>query len=457
MKTLGITHSVCSSCRQLVAAKIVAKDDKVYFEKFCPSHGLEQSLVYGDVEQYLRTQRFVKPAWIPLEFTGESAKSCPQGCGFCSRHEQHLCMPIIEITGRCDMDCPVCLVDAGKNRDITREEFNRILDGLIRAERQIDVLTISGGEPLAHPQILDMIDELASRPEIIRTSISTNGLALLRNPELLSALAKRNVVISLQFDGFDDRVYRTLRGRPLLKEKLQILDLLEKSKVTTSLTITLAGGVNEQELGPILEYFFAQRHVASLMIQPVAFIGRAASMKGQINRLGIPDVIRLLGNSGQVSAEDFVPLPCSHPLCFSLAYYLMLNEGGRVPVNRLVQADGLMDSLCNRTVFGLDEEEHQRLKDLVYELWSGPAGTAPDGQAVLNTLRSILEEMNCGCFNAGKAFAVAERRIKSIFIHAFQDTDTFDLARVRRCCNAYPQPDGRLIPACVHNVLGGRI
>jgi uncharacterized radical SAM superfamily Fe-S cluster-containing enzyme len=106
---------------------------------------------------------------------------------------------------------------------------------------------------------------------------------------------------------------------------------------------------------------------------------------------------------------------------------------------------------------GVWEEEHKRLKDLAYELWSGPAGTAPDGQAVLNTLRSILDEMNCGRFNARKAFAVAERRIKSIFIHAFQDTDTFDLARVRRCCNAYPQPDGRLIPACVHNVLGGRI
>ena len=48
---------------------------------------------------------------------------------------------------------------------------------------------------------------------------------------------------------------------------------------------------------------------------------------------------------------------------------------------------------------------------------------------------------------------VAERRIKSIFIHAFQDVETFDLSRVRRCCQAYPQPDGRLIPICVHNVL----
>ena len=50
-------------------------------------------------------------------------------------------------------------------------------------------------------------------------------------------------------------------------------------------------------------------------------------------------------------------------------------------------------------------------------------------------------------------FTLFERRVKSVFIHAFQDAETFDLARVRRCCQAYPQPDGSLVPACVRNVL----
>jgi len=494
MNTLGMTTSVCNTCRRLVPAKVVVEGSKVSFDKFCPDHGRHRAYIYSDVEQYLHAQRFVKPAVTPLAFAGDAKKPCTEGCGMCSNHEQHLCMPIVEITNRCDLACPVCLVASGAgvspasvdeivqrhgiglsssdaslngthtagetpaplDGDMSVDDFRRVLGRLIAAERQVDILTLSGGEPLLHPRILDIVDAAAARPEIVRVSISTNGLALLRDPALLPALAERNVVISLQFDGLDDTAYTTLRGRPLRDEKLRLLDLLATSAVTTSLTVTLAAGVNEGQLAPILDYFFAQRHVVSLMIQPVAYAGRAADLAGRGDRLTIPDVIRLLAATRKVEAADFAPLPCSHPLCFSLAYYLMLDWGGRVPVNRLIQADGLMDALSNRTVFGLDENEHQRIKDMVYDLWSGPAGTAPDGQAVLETLRNILGELSCDCFNAKKAFTTAERRIKSIFIHAFQDADTFDQARVRRCCNAYPQPDGRLIPACVHNVLGGR-
>jgi len=454
--TLGMTTSVCNACRRLVPAKVVVEGSKVHFDKFCPDHGRHRAYVYGDVEQYLHAQRFVKPAMVPLAFAGDANRPCPSGCGMCSNHEQHLCMPIVEITSRCDLDCSVCLVSAGQEWDMSVENFRRVLDRLIAAERQVDILTLSGGEPLLHPHILKIVDAVASRPEIVRVSISTNGLALLRDPALLGELAKRNVVISLQFDGFDDNAYTRLRGRPLRDEKLRLLDLLETSTVTTSLTMTLAAGVNEHQLASVLEYVFTHRHVVSLMIQPVAYAGRATTMAGRGDRLTMPDVIGLLAATRKVEAADFAPLPCSHPLCFSLAYYLMLDWGGRVPINRLIQADGLMDALSNRTVFGLDENEHQRVKDMVYDLWSGPAGTAPDGQAVLETLRNILGELSCDCFNAKKAFTAAERRIKSIFIHAFQDADTFDLARVRRCCNAYPQSDGRLIPACVHNVCGGR-
>ena len=455
MNTLGITQSACNTCRRIVPAKVTADDDGVYLRKFCPEHGERQTLVRSDPADYLQSLRYVRPAWLPRCFAGRTDVPCPEGCGVCGRHEQHACLPIVEITSRCDLSCPACLVDAGDDRDMTLEELRGLLDTLIEAEGQIDVLNFSGGEPLVHPNLLGMVDEALRRPEIVRLSISTNGLALLTQQGLLDELLARNVVVSLQFDGFTERPYEILRGRQLLAEKRRILDRLAASGISTSLTVTAAGGVNDDQLVPILQYALAQPHVISTMIQPIALAGRGAGLSGQVRRLTIPDVIRLLDAAPDlpVTKADFAPLPCSHPLCFSLAYYLVLDDGRTVSLGTLIEASKMMDCLANRTIFGLDEAEHDTLKEMIYDLYSGPAGSVPDAPAVMRTLRRMLDELSCCGFDPRHAFTVAERRIKSVFIHAFQDADTFDLARVRRCCNVYPQPDGKLIPACVNNVL----
>jgi len=455
METLGVTQSACAECRRIVPAKVVTDGRDVYFRKFCPEHGESQCLVRSSVEEYLAAQRCVKPAWVPRQAAGDAEEPCPEGCGYCARHEQHLCLPIMEITSRCDLSCPVCLADAGRPWDLSLAEFNAILDGLLRAEGQIDVLNLSGGEPLVHPELLAILDAALSRREVVRVSISTNGLRLLAEPALLGELSRRNVVVSLQFDGFDERAYEVLRGRRLLAEKLRLLEMLGEAGVSTTLTMTAAAGVNDDQFPRMLEALFAREHLVSMMIQPLAFAGRGRNLAGSARRLSIPDVVRLLGAAGHpaVSAADFAPLPCSHPLCFSLAFYLMLDGGGAVAVNRLVPAGTIMDRLANRTFYGLDPGEYCRLKELVYELWSGPAASAPDSPAVLETVRGILRRVAAAPFDPRRTFTLAERRVKSIFIHAFQDADTFDLARARRCCNGYPQPDGRVIPACVYNVL----
>jgi len=455
METLGITHSVCGICRKIAPAKVVVHDERVYLRRLCAEHGETEALVHTDAGKYISALRYVKPAWMPRAFSGNSHLPCPEGCGFCSRHEQHLCMPIIEITSRCNLDCPICLVDAGKSVDMTLAEFEDLLDRLIEAERQIDVLNISGGEPLCHPHFLDFANSALKRKEIVRISVSTNGLALLENDRLLNWFADNDVLISLQFDGFNDAVYEALRGKPLLDQKLRILDKLAARNISTSLTVTAAGTINEDQFPDILKLFFSRNHIVSVMVQPLAYSGRAASFAGRSPRLTIPDIVRLLAACGHpaVEAADFIPLPCSHPLCFNLAFYLADHSGKFFSINRLFQLDRYLDALSNRVIFGLDIEEQERLKEIVYDLWSGPAGNAPDGAGVLKSIRALLRELPCGCFNPRQTFSLMERRIKSIFIHAFQDCETFDLARIRRCCNAYPQPDGRLMPACAHNVL----
>ncbi|MBM3302278.1 MAG: radical SAM protein, partial [Deltaproteobacteria bacterium] len=165
METLGMTQSVCSRCRTIVPAKIVTDGQDVYFHKFCPKDGESRSLIRSDVKDYLRTERYVKPAWKPETFLGDSMAGCPDGCGFCERHEQHLCMPIIEITNRCDLSCPICINASGEGRvwDLSLGEFCHILDKTLESERQVDVINLSGGEPLLHPHLIEMIDTALSR------------------------------------------------------------------------------------------------------------------------------------------------------------------------------------------------------------------------------------------------------------------------------------------------------
>lgn len=461
MDNLGINHSVCGKCLQIVPAKVIADDNKVYFQKFCTEHGITRELIYSGVAQYLQTQRFVKPAWAPLKQAGDSTLPCPQGCGLCSRHEQHLCMPIIEITSRCDLQCPACITDAGDNWDMTVSDFENIINNLIKAEKQIDVLNISGGEPLIHPELLRLVDTALANPKIIRVSISTNGLTLLKQPALIAELKERNVVIALQFDGFEEKAYEILRGCKLLEEKLKILDLLKTADISSSLTFTAAGNINTDTLGmkKVLDLLFATPNIISLMIQPLAFAGRGIKLAGHAKNTSIPDIITLLDSAGEgrVSATDFAPLPCSHPLCFSLAYYLMIEGGRSVSLNQLVDASQMMDLLANKTIFGLDDQEQEKMKDLIYQIWSGPSGIAPDSEAVMNTLRRILDSVSSIKSNSRQMFMIAERKVKSIFIHAFQDAACFDLSRTRRCCQGYPQPDGTIIPVCVTNVLGRKI
>ena len=73
------------------------------------------------------------------------------------------------------------------------------------------------------------------------------GRTWLRRPELLDRLHERNVVVSLQFDGFKAETYEVLRGHPLLDEKRRILEMLRERHLSTSLTMTVAAGLNDDQ------------------------------------------------------------------------------------------------------------------------------------------------------------------------------------------------------------------
>jgi hypothetical protein len=453
---LTTTTSTCRACGRLVPARVHVAGDAVWFHKHCPAHGAQAVRVYDDAEQYLALGRFQRAGSIPLEFGSAMQAGCPGSCGLCPEHEQHTCLPIIEITDHCDLTCPVCLVRNRSSFHRTRVQVGRMLDRLIAAEGQLAVVNLSGGEPTLNPEFRAIVDECLNRREILRVSVSTNGLRLARDRELLRFLAGRNVVISLQFDGRDDAVYERLRGQRILHQKMQLIEMAGELDAPLSLTATIARGVNDDQVSGVAELLFRHDHILGAMFQPLAYVGRGAALDRPVDAVGIPDVIRGLDGAagGQVARGDFAPLPCSHPACFSLAFYLRVADQRFIPVRRLVPIECYLDMLQNRALLGTDPGSFESVKSAVYELWSGPAAATPDSQQALAAARRLLKSIAASPdAQPARALATGERSIKSIFIHHFMDRDTFDLSRVRKCCNVYPQPDGRVVPVCVYNCL----
>jgi 7,8-dihydro-6-hydroxymethylpterin dimethyltransferase len=452
---LTTTRSACHTCRRLIPAQVLIEAGSVWLQGECPEHGRQMARIYGDAEAYLKLGRFHRHASVPLIFATK-ATGCPDSCGLCPEHEQHTCLPILEITDHCNWDCPICLVTNPGRHHWTRAETARVLDGLIRSEGQIDVLNLSGGEPTLNPHFRDIVEECVSRKEILRVSVSTNGSVLVRDAGLLRFLAGHRVIVSLQFDGLGDDIYRTLRGRPLLAEKLRLIEQCGELDMPMSLTATVARGVNDGRLGGIADLLFRHEHILSVMFQPAAYAGSAAPIPRPAEAVTISDVIAALKGAGRgvVAADDFSPLPCSHPACFSLAFYLKVDAQQFVSIKQMVNAERYLNLIQNRAVFGTDAESFRAVTDAVYELWSGPAGLSPDSQRALGAIRKLLTAVTAGNgYSPQKALMVAERSVKSIFIHQFMDPETFDLSRARKCCQVYPQLDGRLIPVCVHNCL----
>lgn len=83
----------------------------------------------------------------------------------------------IEITNQCNFTCEWCFMNANNQKSkilITLKQFHRILNKL--TDIGILQITISGGEPLTHPNIIDIVNMSISKG--FKTNIATNGALL---------------------------------------------------------------------------------------------------------------------------------------------------------------------------------------------------------------------------------------------------------------------------------------
>lgn len=455
----SFSKGICPKCRELVDGARIIRDGKVYLRKQCPRDGQTEALISGDADWFLKSLVYTKKSSVPLHHSTRVSEGCPKDCGLCPDHEQHTCLPIIEITNYCNLECPICIVQNKHNYHMSRAEFVAILDGLVRKEGSLDTVNLSGGEPTMHPEFLDFLDTARQYREIGRLSISTNGLRIATDYDFCVVLAERGAYVNLQLDAMSNPALRVLRGNgdhQAVKERA--LGNLERAGVRTTLVATVAKGVNDDRIGEAVRLLFERDFILSLMFQPAAYTGYGGAHfapHDPLNVMTIPDVVRCCEEQtgGQLRRSDFLPLPCSHPGCFGLTYLLRTDEGF-VPFPRFIELEQFLEVIANRGTMRPDNEFAEAIERTITQLWSS-SGNIPDSERILRALKQALRLLypEDHVLTLEQRLRLGEGLVKTIFIHAFMDEHTFEVDRIKKCCTHYALPDGRLMPGCAYNMF----
>ena len=436
--------SVCSTCLRRVEAKILIKDERVFLEKWCAEHGRERVLIADDAAYYRKSREvFIKPPELPRRFNTEQRWGCPYDCGLCPEHMQHSCLTLVEITDHCNLRCPICYADSGPHRPGFRDvaTVERMLDAIVANEGEPDVVQISGGEPTLHPEFFAILDAARQRP-IRHLMINTNGLRIAKEPDFAARLAtyQPGFEVYLQFDSLRDEVHQELRGARLADIRLRALENLNAHDISTTLVVTVKKGLNDHELGGIVEFALSQPCVRGVTFQPIQATGRLENYDPAINRLTLTEVRRrILEQTSVFQPDDLIPVPCN-PDCLAMAYALKL-DGATVPLTRFVAPETLVAKGRNTIVVERDEE----LRAHVFELFA--TNHSPQSQAC------SLSDLLC-CLPQVQAPAdLSYRNVFRVLIMQFIDAMSFDLRAVKKSCVHIAQPDGTIVPFDTFNLF----
>ncbi|HEV2294193.1 MAG TPA: radical SAM protein [Tepidisphaeraceae bacterium] len=350
----------------------------------------------------------------------------------------------MEITDGCNLTCPICYSEssprrAGSHRSLEHIEF--MLDCVVRNEAEPDVVQISGGEPTIHSDFFAVLDAAKRRP-IKHLMLNTNGVRIGRDAEFARRLAgyMPRFEVYLQFDSLRPAPLRELRGEDLTDVRRLALDRLNEHNISTTLVVTLKKGLNDDEIGDIIDFALKQRCVRGVTFQPIQSAGRLEQFDAARDRLTLGEIRQqILSQSPLFKPVDVVPVPC-HPDCLAMAYALKLS-GCVTPLTGMIDPQLLLHGEGNTIMY----EQNRQLRDQLFALFS--TGASPGSAAT--SLRQLL----CCLPLIDVPGHITYDNVFRVLIMQFLDPHNFDVRSVKKTCVHIVHPDGRIIPFDTYNLF----
>ena len=431
-----MTSSVCPVCLKRILAMRVVYGDEVYLEKKCPEHGSFKTIVWRGLPAY--------PSWMREKIPNHPAQpfhqpetGCPFDCGLCSAHRQEPCCVLLEVTQRCDLGCPVCFASSGSEQttDPSLATVEMWYQRMLQAGGPYNI-QLSGGEPCLRDDLPEIIS-MGKKLGFTYFQVNTNGLRLAKDIGYLRSLKEAGLnVVYLQFDGTDDAIYQTIRGRKILDRKIKVIQNCAELHLGVILVPTIIPGVNDQDLGNIIRFALDyQPAVKGIHFQPVAYFGRYPQPPRNVDRITIPELLNAmqLQTEGLVHLADFHPKGSENSYCSFTANYIIQPDGSLKPLRE-------PETGCNCHKPESAREGVKRSREFVAKHW---------------TFHEAPKMVNSSNLSLGGWDEILERARShhfSISGMAFQDAWNLDLELLQDCCIAIAATNGDLVPFCAYNL-----
>ena len=257
-----------------IKATIMEQEGKIVMVKDCPLHGHFEDVMAIDAAFFKHLEEVFPGRDIrahndeQLHNHGSSTVKYGRGA-----------VLTVDLTNRCNMMCDPCFMDAnqvGFVHELSLAGIKEILDNAIsiKPKRQMSV-QFSGGEPTISPHFLDAI-RYSREVGYNSVQAATNGVEFAKNPEFAKAAAEAGLRYAyLQFDGIGNAANSHRGVGNLFDVKLRAIENLYNAGVNIVPVITIVNGVNNQQVGRMIEFALDNpRKISLLSFQPVSFTGR---------------------------------------------------------------------------------------------------------------------------------------------------------------------------------------
>lgn len=346
-------------------------------------------------------------------------------------------MAMIEITNRCNLNCPVCFSDARQEADdVGLADIIRRLDRLLELAGPIP-LQISGGEPTLHPHLPEVIEEARARG-FKNLELVTNGLVIGSRPEYLESLKQRGLTaVYLQFDGLRTQTYEVIRGRDLGEERVRAVEAIRRAQLCCTLAVAVVPGINDSEIGDIVE--FGVDHidtVRAINFQSATRFDGRYRLQYSGRAYSLPELVGLIEEQGGLGKGGFVSDMFGHPQCNAMSLVYVVN-------GRLKPLFASISEETRRNFLGREPRQ------ILLDLFQGKDYFCRKYLINPRTWKFLLEAVD---------IFGSERRLQSIlqsthillFAKSFMDRPALDPGRLDHCCYGIVDSGG-VYSFCAYN------